>query len=358
LIEKLFAFVNSTNEKGLKWSLHLFFWMIMAFFTFFIFSVNLLNSPESYQFMYGTFGLTLTCFYFLRYSFKHIKSTVLVLFSGVAVLALFQLYTYYSITFLSVNTKDMFLSSVKRDIGDLRYWEVFFNSRIFYYSYTLTFFHLFPPLGIWIFYALLKNFYQTQKLKQENLKLEIAYLHAQINPHFLLNTLTAIYSMVMDKPKAAKSIETLSGLLYYSLYDTGNEKVLLEKELEFIKNYVKLARIRLNRNKKLKLSITGSPKGLTIAPLILVNLIENCIKHGLHRTSGAAEAQVTIVIENGTIHLTTYNIKSTSLITTTGGIGLVNTHRRLAIYYPEKHSLLINDENDIFQVNLNIDLLQ
>ncbi|MDT4844962.1 Histidine kinase [compost metagenome] len=200
-----------------------------------------------------------------------------------------------------------------------------------------------------------KNFYQTQKLKEENLKLEINYLHAQINPHFLLNTLTAIYNMVMDNPKAARSIETLSGLLHYSLYDTGSEKVPLDKELQFIKNYVKLARIRLNRNKKLKLTISGNPKGLTIAPLILVNLVENCIKHGLHRVSGAAEAEIFIIIEDDTIYLNTCN-KTPEPSEAPGGIGLANTRRRLTIYYPECHTLDILTKDGSYQVSLRITL--
>ena len=246
-----------------------------------------------------------------------------------------------------------FFASAIRTIGDLKFWQVGFNSKVFYFTYTLSLFHLAPPLAVKTIYELFKNFYRTQKLKEENLKLEMSYLRAQINPHFLLNTLTAIYNMVMDNPKAAKSIETLSGLLYYSLYDTGSEKVLLDKELQFIKNYIKLAKIRLNRNKKLKLTITGNPKGLTIAPLILVNLIENCIKHGLHRTSGPAEAKVVIVIDNGTICLSTYN-KIPEVLESTGGIGLHNTRRRLEIYYPGKHKLSIKDTNDFYSLNLRI----
>ncbi len=355
MLEKLFFLVDKLKSKGKYWTLTAVFWISIFLFIYFVFSVSVLKVPYSSTFMIGVLFLTFIGFYTIVFGFKRsIFTGIVFLF---LTLLLYLYYTYYFFYYVSLFDKTTFFGSAIERIGHLRFWQVPFSGKVFYFTYTMSLFHLAPPLGIKLVYELLKQFYQTQKLREENLKLEISYLHAQINPHFLLNTLTAIYNMVMDNPKAAKSIETLSGLLYYSLYDTGSEKVLLDKEIDFIKNYVKLARIRLNRNKKLKLSITGSSKDLTIAPLILVNLVENCIKHGLHRTSGAAEAEVAIFIDNGTIYLDTYN-RAPDSSEITGGIGLTNTRRRLSIYYHGNHDLRITDKNLIYQVNLRINLIR
>ena len=307
--------------------------------------------------MVSTFLLTVVSFHIIKYRIKFGEN----IFSGVIriiiVVLLFQIYTYYSISFFSVNTDDIYLPRIKKDIGNLAFPNILFNGKVFYYSYTLTLFHLFPPLGVWLIYRLLMGFYLTQKLKEENLQLEMGYLRAQINPHFLLNTLTAIYNMVMDNPKAAQSIETLSGLLQYSLYDTGSEKVPLEKEIRFIRNYIKLSKIRLNTNKKLIFTISGNkPEGQTIVPLILVNLVENCIKHGLHQVSGAAKAEITLMLEVNTLHLNTYNRLPETASALRGGIGLENTRRRLEIYYSGRYELNVNDKNGFYHLSLKIEL--
>lgn len=354
MIENILNFIESNRKKGIYWILNSIFWICIFLFIYFIFSVNFLKAPLTEYFVIGVILLTFLNYYFIIYSFK--KSLIYGLLSLLIVTGVYQYYTYYCFSFLADLKASPFFLNVKKSLGELTFWQIPFNAKAFYFSYTMSLFHLIPPLVVKLVYELFKNFYQTQKLKEENLKLEISYLHSQINPHFLLNTLTAIYNMVMDNPKAAQSIETLSGLLQYSIYDTSMKKVILSKELQFIKNYVRLARIRLNRNKKLKLTITGKPDDLTIAPLILVNLIENCIKHGLHRVSGAAKAEIHIKIENRSLHLTTCNqLSQLTTVAEGGGIGLKNTRRRLEIYYPGKHILETIIEAGYYRATLRID---
>lgn len=313
----------------------------------------MLKIPYATYFMIGVMVLTIISYYLIvRALQNNIYSGILyILF----VLLFYQYYTYYSFSYLANFRNAIYFVNASKNIGQLQFWQVPFSSKVFYFSYTMSLFHLAPPLIIRGAYEMLQKFYYSQKLKEENLKLELNYLHAQINPHFLLNTLTAIYNMVMDNPKATKSIETLAGLLQYSLYNTGMEKVSLDKEIGFIRNYVKLSKIRLNSNKKLRLAVTGKPGESTIVPLILINLIENCIKHGLHRVSGAAEADISITIQNDAIYLTTQN-QTPKTNTSENGIGLYNTRRRLEIYYPRKHTLDTINENGIYKVYLHIDL--
>lgn len=330
------------------------FWLCIFLFIYFIFSVNALRIPNASYFMAGVMILTVISYYLLIYTFQHTIYSGL--FCIILVFLFYQYYTYFSFLYLAGFENATYFQNASKIIGPLPFWQIPFNSRVFYFSYTMSLFHLAPPLIIKGGYEILHKFYSNQKLKEENLKLEISYLHAQINPHFLLNTLTAIYNMVMDNPKAAKSIETLSGLLQYSLYDTGMGKVAVSKELKFLKNYIKLSRIRLNSNKKLKLTINGKPDHLTIAPLILINLVENSIKHGLHNIAGAAEAEIHINIKDHTLNLTTCNRLPRASFAKEGGIGLKNTRRRLDIYYPGKHSLNVTNENGFYRVELCIEL--
>jgi two-component system LytT family sensor kinase len=332
-------------------------WVINSLIIYGVFSFSYSSQKLGYVYILILIVLSPFTYYLFGVLYGKWQNFYGAIISVLIILFLHQTVNFYSISFLSRLAGDGLFTRVLSLIGYDSFWNALFSKGLFFVTYTNSLFSILPLLVFSLLYQLAVRFYYNQKLQEENLKLEISYLHAQINPHFLLNTLTAIYNMVMDNPKASKSIETLSGLLHYSLYDTGSEKVPLDKEVQFIKDYIKLARIRLNRNKKLKLTIIGNPKGLTIAPLILVNLVENCIKHGLHRVSGAAEAEVTITIEKDTIYLSTYN-KTPDLSGTTGGIGLHNTCRRLNIYYPDKHELEIVDENGIYRVNLSINLMQ
>jgi len=351
MLEKIIYLIDSLKKKGKYRILTAVFWSGIFLFIYFIFSVNALKVAHTYLFMFGVIILTYISYYIIVYSFN--KNLITGGISIAFILIGYQYFTYYLFEYLSQFEAASFFVAAKENIGDLRFYQIPFNTKVFYFTYTMSLFHLAPPLGIKLVYELLKNFYYTQKLKEENLQLEISYLHAQINPHFLLNTLTAIYNMVMDNPKAAKSIETLAGLLQYSLYDVGKEKVALDEEIKFIKNYIQISKIRLNPNKKLKFTIVGMPGELTIAPLILVNLVENCIKHGLHRISGAAQAEISITIENNTLLMTTQN-QTPATTNSTQGIGLPNTRRRLEIYYPEQHTLMVENENGIYRVSLYI----
>ncbi len=128
-------------------------------------------------------------------------------------------------------------------------------------------------------------------------KSELANLRSQINPHFLLNTLNNIYSLtVIDVDKAQKAIQELSRLLQYILYDNTADKVPLQKEVNFIKNYVELMRIRLNQKVRLSVVFDVNENTTTqIAPLIFISLIENAFKHGV---SAEEESFISIHFED------------------------------------------------------------
>ncbi len=199
------------------------------------------------------------------------------------------------------------------------------------------------------------------KLTKEKTDLEIDFLRTQLNPHFLLNSLNNIYSKVMSKDETAgDSIVILSDLMKYILYHSGEVLVDLDREIRFIRNYVDLEKLRGNNYLKIRFSQEGEMKGYNIAPLILINYIENAFKHG-----GVHHGEVLLIdidikfidetlffsIENDFVEKTNNGEK-----TKEGGVGIENTKKRLKILYPDRHSLTIKNNNNKFRVEIMVKL--
>ena len=183
---------------------------------------------------------------------------------------------------------------------------------------------------------------ERKELEKAKTEAELKNLKSQINPHFLLNTLNNIYALIEFNPsKAQTAVEELSKLLRHLLYDNNETYVPLQKEVEFIKNYIELMRIRLSKNVKLTTNIEVLPGSPTrIAPLIFISLIENAFKHGV---SGNKDSFIDIQLKettNGEIEFICKNsaFPKTESDKSGSGIGLNQVKRRLELLYPGQHS--------------------
>lgn len=183
---------------------------------------------------------------------------------------------------------------------------------------------------------------ERKELEKAKTEAELKNLKSQINPHFLLNTLNNIYALIEFNPtKAQTAVEELSKLLRHLLYDNNENYVPLLKEVEFIKNYIELMRIRLSKNVKLTTNIKVSPGSPTrIAPLIFISLIENAFKHGV---SGNKESFIDIQLTenlNGEIEFICRNsaFPKSESDKSGSGIGLNQVKRRLELLYPNQHT--------------------
>ena len=218
---------------------------------------------------------------------------------------------------------------------------------------------------IFAVYALLIKFsidwFESQKLKSEMINQsqasELALLRSQVNPHFLFNTLNNIYSLVCQKSDdAPEAIMKLSSIMRYMLYDATSDKVLLEKEIEYLQSFIQLQRIRSRQPDFAELAITGNINDKTIAPMLLIPFVENAFKHG-SRNIPHPGIKISLISEPDKIvfnvinHLRKNTIASKDL---TGGIGLPNIKRRLDLIYPGKYTLEIKEEQGIFSVTLII----
>lgn len=199
-------------------------------------------------------------------------------------------------------------------------------------------------------------------LQKEQLETELRFLRAQISPHFFFNTLNNIYSLSLEKSdRAPETIIKLSDLMRYVLYETGNKNQCLKKELDFMENYLDLERIRYNDKLELNFEVTGEPQGKKIAPLLLVQFIENAFKHGANRSIGKVIIDISARIEDKFIYFRVSNTKPPSEMPPApknkGGIGLSNVEKRLKLRYREEDYRLdtfVGEEN--YTVNLKLKL--
>jgi len=205
-------------------------------------------------------------------------------------------------------------------------------------------------------YSFIKSQNEKKSLENLNLNAEVNFLKSQINPHFLFNTLNSIYSQAHNKSEHTEySILKLSELLRYVLYETGEERVPLERDIQYINNYIDLQRIRLSSKITLRYTINGNLSGNTIAPLMLITFIENAFKHGISYTQPSV-IDIDITVFEKTLTLTVSNPVVKNDIFTQGGLGLKNVTRRLELLYPGKHNLTISQTDNQYLVNLKIDL--
>lgn len=198
------------------------------------------------------------------------------------------------------------------------------------------------------------------QLKTEKQEAELSFLKTQIHPHFLFNTLNNLYSLTLSKSdKAPDVVLKLSDMLSYMLYDCNDEYVSLKKELDFIKNYISLQKIRHNAELvKITTDISGNGFNHKIAPLIILPIVENCFKHGIDKNSGNAFIKISIGSSKENLELVAENsLPEDELFDGyKDGLGLTNIKRRLELLYPENYDLEIDKEELIFRVSLKIRL--
>jgi two-component system, LytTR family, sensor kinase len=203
----------------------------------------------------------------------------------------------------------------------------------------------------------------NQKSQKENFVLleekktaQLAFLKNQVNPHFIFNTLNNIYSLVSSKSdKALPSIEKLSQLMRYMYKDSDAPQVSLQNELDYIASFIDLQSIRLSNKESVQYSFSGNISQYSIAPLLLIPFVENMFKHGVLNQI-EKPLIIKIDINNGTLYLATSNFINTLHKDEASGIGLDNVKKRLALLYPDKHTLKIETKENIYTTNLQIKL--
>ncbi len=200
------------------------------------------------------------------------------------------------------------------------------------------------------------------ELEREKTNSELTYLKAQINPHFFFNTLNNIYALTnIDVEKAKTALLKLSRMMRYVLYETERHHTLLGKELDFIRDYIELMKLRLPAKVLLDIRIPDKTEEAEIAPMLLLPFIENCFKHGISSQHESA-IFVSLTKTGNSLVLETQNTVFNSTEHTpegrTKGIGQANTMRRLELLYPGRFRLELDHNNpeNQYRVRLSLDL--
>ena len=190
---------------------------------------------------------------------------------------------------------------------------------------------------------------------------ELMFLRSQISPHFFFNTLNNIYSLSIEKSeKTPIIILKLSELMRYLLYETKTKRQSLEKEIICIQNYLDLERIRYGELLKINMNISGDILDKKIAPILLLSFVENAFKHGANKNIGNVTIDIDFKIVNNFLFFTISNpiseiTKHKLVINHSGGIGLNNVKKRLALGYDsDEYDLKIDNEDKLFTVKLKI----
>ncbi|KFF03479.1 sensor histidine kinase [Flavobacterium reichenbachii] len=261
-----------------------------------------------------------------------------------------QLIAYFYSSQTNVHTK------VSAVLGFTKYRNPYFDNYVFMLTLLV--------LGISTSWSMLQYWQKAaqhkQKLEQDKTMAELAMLKAQINPHFFFNSLNSIYSLTYSNIEDSRNaLHTLSRMMRYLLYSTEGERTTLLKEVEFLKDFIALMKLRANSKLTITTEIPEKLNDYPIVPMLLLPLVENAFKHGVHATD---KSEIIIVLKQNETHLE-FEVVNTFFEKTSnsdpGGIGLTNTIRRLQLIYPHRHWMEcgVNQEGK-YQVNLKITLEQ
>ena len=202
-------------------------------------------------------------------------------------------------------------------------------------------------------------------IERDRVQNELKFLKAQINPHILFNTLNNLYCYVIEnKPGAPDMILKLSDLLRYMLYECSDNKVLLDKELSAVANYIALQKIGLEDRANISIEIKGLNRNYKISPFILITIIENCFKHSMNTLTDGITINITININEGSMlsMLVENNFDPNKSIQSTvenrQGIGIANIEKQLRLIHGDNFKIKNRVDDSMYIVDLSIPLLQ
>ncbi len=209
-------------------------------------------------------------------------------------------------------------------------------------------------LGVKLLMQLKQTEQRAREIENAQLRTELSFLHAQINPHFLFNSLNTIYSLALKKSDSAPAaVLKLSHLLRYVIDDANRESVALEQEINYLNNYIDLQKLRSTASLVVNFNVTGNISSTQIAPLLLLPFVENAFKYGI---SNQEPSPIDITLERTASSLTfsVQNKKFEQGEKDSTGIGINNVKRRLELLYHDKHVLEIEDKTDSYFIKLTI----
>lgn len=282
--------------------------------------------------------------YFLFPSFLQMKKFVPL----ISLLILFS--------FMSIGARLMLVSIFRQSDLD-NFFSDFFSQVLFWNQFRVNLLFIGISFAYWFAVKSYTTERNQQQLEREILFAKLNSLKHQINPHFLYNTLSLLYTRSLPHShQLAGAIAKLSDMMRYSLGDTGDDgKVLLEQEILHIRNFIELQQMRFDNRLNISLEIDGNPCQCRIMPLLLITFVENAFKHGKFNEENSPML-IRLSIDQRMLSFEIRNKKANWKKEEAHGIGLENVRSRLQLVYPQQHELSIRDTIDEFIVQLTINL--
>lgn len=211
-------------------------------------------------------------------------------------------------------------------------------------------------LAIELTFELFRQILSRQEVEAEKNKAELALYKAQINPHFLFNTLNTLYALVLSgSDKTESAFVKFSGILRYMYSQSGSELIPAEREVEYIRQYVDLQQLRLNRHTKIELTLDVTDKQVLIPPMILITFVENAFKYGTSSDTDCT-IRIRIRVDENCLQLETENAVMRRREDENKGIGIANCRKRLELLYPGLYDLQTGEVDGKYRTFLNIRL--
>ena len=268
----------------------------------------------------------------------------------------YKLYILYSFLFITISICYAHWVGTSMMLWKMKMFTSFPKYLI---AYGRSAFSLLPSAGLAVAIKLLKEWFRQRenalRAENEKVKIELESLRSQIHPHFLFNTLNNLYSLTLSSSTAASLVVVhLSDLLRYILYECKEPEVPIDKELQMLKKYVELEKLRYGNRLDIAFTIEGNTNLLAISPLLLLPFVENSFKHGVSEQIDQCWISIHVHIENNAFTFQVSNSRVERTEQTLGGLGMENVRKRLQLLYPEKHEIKITEEAEVYTVKLQL----
>ncbi len=315
---------------------HSIFWIIIAIFTYFL--EYRLEKPVD-KLLASIFSVTLAAstFYFHLYFFNNFY--------------LQRKYFYYGIGVILI----LLIFGLLENF----FYNLIYNESIFIIWDILQLVFLLAALtGMKFFKDGLNEKYQLQELKAQKLELELSSIKSQINPHFLFNTLNNLYSLsLQNSEKTPEMVLRLSEIMRFMFDSAQEQKIPLDKEIQYIRNYIELEKLRLGNKAKIEINVSGLNKFNEIAPMLLISFVENAFKHGFDAISEQILViTIDISIQNNHLYFSIENTKGKNPKVISTGKGIENAKKLLNLLYFKKHSIVIENSETEYKLFLELEL--
>jgi two-component system, LytTR family, sensor kinase len=330
------------------WVGHLLFWVLVALLWFYL-------RYQDYSSLQQAATVTVV---------KVVDLALIIYFANLVLVPKFlyrKKYVLFALLFVASIALSSFLKLVQLSwsLNDPHLLDAVNIKEKVYNNFVTQFFLVLASIGLKSVVDYLNLQKKLAEVAKQKLEAELNFLKSQTNPHFLFNSLNAVYFLIdKNNAPARAALHKFSEMLRYQLYECNGEKIPIEKEITYLKDYVALQQLRVSNNTEIKFDCGVDVHDFSIEPLLLIPFVENSFKHLSHFDQNKQnEVRIAISRTNGSLQFSVYNTTENSNATINGGgIGLTNVKKRLNLLYPGKHQFSITKKKDWFGVDLTLSL--